>query len=112
MRWSASLVFAVGAASVAGAQTQPTRALIDTYCVGCHNQKLQSGGLALDSGDPVRAGDDAAKWERVLRKVRRGEMPPPGLPRPDPTVAASFSASLEAELDRAAAAHPNPGRPA
>src|SRR5712692_1929394 len=112
VRWAASLVFAVSAASVAGAQSQPSRALIDTYCVGCHNQKVKTGSLALDSGDPAKAGDDAAKWERVLRKVRRGEMPPPGAPRPDAAVAASFSASLEATLDRAAAAHPNPGRPA
>src|SRR4051794_25548965 len=68
--------------------------------------------MALDSGDPTKAGDDAAKWERVLRKMRRGEMPPPGLPRPDAATAASFTASLEAALDRAAVEHPNPGRPA
>jgi hypothetical protein len=80
--------------------------------VGCHNQKLKTAAVALDNLDPAKPGEDAATWERVLRKLRRGEMPPPGAPRPDTTVVAAFTASLEAELDRAAAAHPNPGRPA
>jgi hypothetical protein len=98
------------AASVASGQSQ--RPLVDTYCVGCHNQKLKTGGIALDSLDPAKAGENAAKWELVLRKLRRGEMPPPGAPRPSPSVIASFTASLEDALDRAAAANPNPGRPA
>ena len=116
MRLVPSLAVAVCAASVAGAQSVAARengaALIDTYCVGCHNLKTKTAAVALDSLDPAKAGDDAATWERVLRKLRRGEMPPPGAPRPDPPVMASFTASLERELDRAAAAHPNPGRPA
>ena len=112
MRW-ALIAVTVGFTSLATAQSQPAKKpLIATYCVGCHNQKVQTGGLALDSVDPARPAADADKWERVLRKLRRGEMPPPGAPRPDPTVAASFAASLEDSLDRAAAATPNPGRPA
>ena len=61
---------------------------------------------------PDDAGAQAQTWERVLRKVRSGEMPPPGLPRPEPAESAALTAWIEAELDRAAAAKPNPGRPA
>jgi hypothetical protein len=112
VRW-ALFAAIVSITPLATAQSQPTKQpLIATYCVGCHNQKVQTGGLALDSVDPAHPAADADKWERVLRKLRRGEMPPPGAPRPDPAVTASFAASLEASLDRAAAANPNPGRPA
>ena len=68
--------------------------------------------MSLEALDPTRVGDGAANWERVLRKVSRGEMPPPGLPRPEAPVAASFTTWLERALDQAAAANPNPGRPA
>jgi hypothetical protein len=91
----------------AGAQS-----LLNTYCTGCHNQNLKNGGVALDSLDLTRVGADAAIWEKVLHKVRRAEMPPPGLPRPDAATTAKFTASLESSLDKEAAAHPNPGRPA
>ena len=112
MRW-VLIAVTVCFTSVAAAQSTPAKKpLIATYCVGCHNQKVQTGGLALDAVDPTRPAADADKWERVLRKVRRGEMPPAGAPRPDPAVAAAFATSLEESLDRAAAASPNPGRPA
>src|SRR5262249_17025655 len=62
--------------------------------------------------DPARIATDAPVWEKLLLKVRRGEMPPAGLPRPDAATAAKFTASIEESLDKAAAAHPNPGRPA
>ena len=102
----------------AGAVSTPVaqQALINKYCVGCHNDKLTSGGLSLAKLEATLAAghvsDSAEEWEKVILKVRAGMMPPPGLPRPDKTTLASFAASLEDSLDRAAAVHPNPGRPA
>ena len=64
----------------------------------------------LDGLDVSRVGDHAQEWEKVARKFRTGEMPPPGLPRPDPATYVSTAAQLEAALDRAAASKPNPGR--
>ena len=63
--------------------TSSQRALVDKYCVGCHNQKLKTGGLSLEASDFPKLPDCAGVWERVLRKLRTGQMPPPGLPRPD-----------------------------
>jgi len=93
------------------ASPQPPRAVFDKYCVGCHNQRVKTAGLALDALDPAQAGEHAEAWEKVVRKLRTGAMPPPGRPRPDKALTASVAASLEAGLDRAAAEHPNPGRP-
>jgi Protein of unknown function (DUF1592)/Protein of unknown function (DUF1588)/Protein of unknown function (DUF1587)/Protein of unknown function (DUF1585)/Protein of unknown function (DUF1595)/Planctomycete cytochrome C len=100
---------AVFAALTASAQTPPR--LTETYCVGCHNQKLHTAGVSLQGLDPAHASENAAIWERVAHVLRSGQMPPPGLPRPEAAVAARFLADLEESLDRAAAAHPNPGRP-
>src|SRR5262249_2611964 len=80
--------------------------------VGCHNQKLKTAGVALDRVDLSKVGGHADLLERVLRKVRSGEMPPANLPHPEALAAASFARSLEDSLDRAAADDPNPGRPA
>jgi mono/diheme cytochrome c family protein len=86
------------------------RAIVQKYCVGCHNDKVKSGGFALTALDLAAAAKDADAWEHVIRKVRTGAMPPAGRPRPDKAAAANFVAYLEAELDRAAFATPNPGR--
>jgi hypothetical protein len=86
------------------------RALLDRYCVTCHNEKLKTAGLALDALDVANPGVDAPAWESVVRKLRGGAMPPVGRPRPDKATSDGFVAWLEAELDRAAAARPNPGR--
>ena len=88
------------------------RALLDRYCVTCHNDRLRTGGLTLDA-DAVDVSDVAAHaevWERVVRKLRAGAMPPRPRPRPEPAAYAEFRAWLEGELDAAAAADPNPGR--
>jgi hypothetical protein len=66
--------------------------------------------MALDRADVTKPGDSPAVWERVLRKVRMGQMPPPGLPRPPAPESAALAKYLETALDRAAIAHPNPGR--
>jgi hypothetical protein len=86
------------------------RALIDKYCVTCHNQKLRTAELALDTIDMQNIGAGAEVWEKVLRKIRSGEMPPAAKPRPDTVATESFAAWLEGGLDRAAEATPQPGR--
>ena len=67
--------------------------------------------MVLEGLDPAKAGDNPGVWERVLRQVGTGQMPPPALPRPDAATAKAFAKSLEDALDRAAAAKPNPGAP-
>jgi mono/diheme cytochrome c family protein len=88
----------------------PDRALIDTYCVTCHNQRLKTGGLALDALDLADVSKDARVWEEAVRKLRGGLMPPVGAKRPDSATVVTFVSALEGALDRVAAAHPNPGR--
>ena len=88
------------------------RELLNRYCLGCHNDKVRTAGVSLQSIDTADVSGGAGTWERVLRKLRSNEMPPTGLPRPDQPVRTAFVSSLEGALDRAAAAHPNPGRPA
>jgi cytochrome c551/c552 len=87
------------------------RALVNQYCVFCHNNQLKTAGMSLEGRDIARVGDDAATWEKVLRKVGANQMPPAGMPHPDAAATRSFAAYLEAELDKYAAAHPDPGHP-
>ena len=89
---------------------EPVRAVLDRYCVTCHNERLLTAGLALDTMDPARVGDHAAAWEQVVRKLRTGAMPPAGRPRPEPAAYAAVASTLETALDRVAAADPEPGR--
>src|SRR5579875_2008154 len=95
--------------SASGALWAEQPALVNQYCVGCHNSKLKTGGLALDRLSPDRAADHPEIWEKVIRKLRAGMMPPSGMPRPDRATLDAFRHKLEAELDQAAAANPNPG---
>jgi hypothetical protein len=87
-------------------------ALLSKYCVGCHNDKLKSGGMSLKSLDLEHVSQNAPLGEKVIRKLRAGMMPPPGLPRPDVATTRAFVVSLEHVIDTAAKANPNPGRPA
>ncbi|PYR46370.1 MAG: hypothetical protein DMF89_22130 [Acidobacteria bacterium] len=86
------------------------RALIDQFCVTCHNEKLKTGGLSLQSLDLTQVSANADVLEKIVRKLGTGQMPPAGRPRPESKVAEAFVVSLEAALDRAASAAPNPGR--
>jgi mono/diheme cytochrome c family protein len=88
----------------------PHRALLDQYCVACHNDALNTAELSLDGIDVEQVGDNVAVWETVAMKLRAGAMPPVGVPRPDPADHDALVAYLETELDRAAAENPNPGR--
>jgi hypothetical protein len=82
------------------------------YCVGCHNQRAKTAGLMLDSMDYSDIAKDAATWEKVVRKVKTGMMPPSGARRPEREVLDAFASEIETRLDAAAASHPNPGTPA
>ena len=90
---------------------RPARsALLKRYCVTCHNG-VTAGGLVLDQVDVERAGRDPQTWEKVVRKLRTGMMPPSGAPRPERATLDRFASGVEDALDRAAAASPNPGAP-
>ena len=88
------------------------RALVDKYCVTCHNARLKTGGLVLDKDavDLTHVADRADVWEKVIRKLHGKMMPPVGMPRPDETTVEAFTTSLEHAIDRVAATKPNPGR--
>ncbi len=89
-----------------------SRALVDRYCVTCHSDKLKTGGLTLQSADLNRIPENAAVWEKVIRKIRVEAMPPQGMPRPDKATLSAFASSLENTIDTAAAARPDPGHSA
>ena len=109
---SASGVFQATAPRPAAAPytVESSQAFLDQYCVTCHSAQLRTAELALDTIDLGDVGTTAAVWEKVVRKLRTGAMPPPGRPRPDEAVYDSVASWLETELDRAAAASPDPGR--
>ena len=86
------------------------RATLDKYCVSCHSDRLKTANLTLQSGDIDLVGVHPDVWEKVARKLRTHEMPPPGRPRPDRATYSALTAQLEAALDKASAANPNPGR--
>ena len=111
-RWLIAFVLGAITAAPMSAQTAPAapRAVLDKYCVTCHNEKLKTAGLALDVVDVTQPAAHAEQWERVIRRLRTSTMPPRGLPRPDQATYDSVAGWLEGEIDRSAAAHPNPGR--
>jgi hypothetical protein len=88
------------------------RALVNQYCITCHNERLKTGDLMLDKLDLEHVATQAETWEKVARKVRAGLMPPAGAPRPQRAALAAFAEAVEKDLDRAAAAASNPGRAA
>jgi len=119
---SALIVFIVAAASVTGvsqttapsspAAAAPSAALLTQYCVTCHNARAKAGGLTLDPAELTEVDRHAETWEKVIRKLQTGMMPPAGAPRPAPAAIAGFMASLQTQIDRAAAARPFAGTPA
>jgi len=117
--WIPVLFFA-GSIGVGGPQQQstgprrqavsPERAVVNQYCVACHNNRMKTAGLALDTISAENVNQHPEEWEKVVRKLRARYMPPAGLPRPDERTYAAVVSSLATSLDRAAAAKPNPGR--
>jgi hypothetical protein len=90
----------------AGAEPSAT---VNRYCVTCHNQRLKTAKLELDTLDLAHPEKDALVWERAIRKLRGGMMPPPGAARPAVADAQALASYLESTLDTAAAVNPNPG---
>jgi hypothetical protein len=110
-----SSILVVAAVVSGGAQApEPAQkpALLNQYCITCHNQRLKTAGLLLDSMDIDRVANDAAAWEKVVRKIRTGMMPPSGARRPDRAVLDGFASDLENRLDKAVASGANLDAPA
>jgi hypothetical protein len=93
----------------ASPSSSPTAVLMQ-YCLTCHNEKLKIAGLAIEPAGLAHVSANAEVWEKVVRKLRTNAMPPAGLPKPDPATVNAVASYLEAELDRAASAKPNPGK--
>lgn len=115
--WTAFLLL-VSVAPAFAQQAQPlgaeiaatdARAFLNQYCIACHNQTTLTAGLALDRLNAVDPSADSDVWERVIERLRAASMPPPGMPRPEPSVYRTVANSLERAIDRAWAANPNPG---
>ena len=108
-----TVLFAASVVLAAGPQQQPgptadaasvQRAVLDQYCITCHNAQTRTAGLTLDTMDLSNVGANAEIWEKVIRKLRAKAMPPPGRPRPDQGAAGGLVSWLERNLDEAAAA--------
>ena len=115
-----SIVFAVTLGGQSSAPTTPAsagasanreaqRALLDKYCVSCHNDRVKTANLSLQGADLTKVGDHAELWEKVVRKLRAGVMPPPDMPRPALAEYEGLRDWLEGEIDRAAAGRPAAG---
>ena len=119
---AAAVALVVTAASVTGvsqtpaakvpAASAPSAALLTQYCVTCHNPRAKAGGLTLDPADLRQAERHAETWEKVIRKLQTGMMPPSGAPRPARPAVDAFVSALQTQIDRAAAAQPFAGTPA
>src|SRR5215470_15253492 len=94
----------------AGSTIADHRALLDQYCVTCHNQRAKTANVMFDAMDLADVSKNGEIWERAVRKLRGGMMPPPGARQPERASVESLAAWLENALDQAAAANPNPGR--
>jgi Protein of unknown function (DUF1592)/Protein of unknown function (DUF1588)/Protein of unknown function (DUF1587)/Protein of unknown function (DUF1585)/Protein of unknown function (DUF1595)/Cytochrome C oxidase, cbb3-type, subunit III len=110
--WTAAVAGSIVAAFAQQDSPAPQRAVINKYCVACHSAKLRTGGLSLQDADLNNVPAAAETWEKVIRKLRTGSMPPQGMPRPDGPATDALASFLEISLDRAAAAKPNPGHAA
>src|SRR5437762_5292339 len=104
------LILMLPAAFAQTTPKSPQRALLDQYCVTCHNQRTKTAGIMFDTMDPSDVSKNGDIWEKAVRKLRGGMMPPPGARHPDQQAIESFVTWLENSLDEAAAREPNPGR--
>jgi mono/diheme cytochrome c family protein len=109
---TAFVLVAVGAGAATqtdGGVADPNQALVTRYCATCHNQRLKTANVEFDTLELAHPEKNAVVWERAIRKLRGGMMPPPGAPRPAVADAHALAAYLETTLDKAAATNPNPG---
>jgi hypothetical protein len=100
------------AAAVQPALPPADPAFVKQYCVTCHNERAKVAGLVLDPAGLDHVGTDAEIWEKVVRKIKTGMMPPSGMPRPDRATLDGFAAALEARLDHANPPGAHPDAPA
>lgn len=100
---------ASAAPQTGSSEAQQYRALLDRYCVTCHSDRLKTSNLTLQNLDLNTVGDHPEVWERVIRKLRAGMMPPPGMNRPPLEQYNGLRDWLEAQVDKKAAQHPDPG---
>jgi hypothetical protein len=122
--WISCALFSLMVLTVAGEQAPATaravarspepgtgaqKALLDKYCVSCHSARVKTANLSLEGADLTAVADHAEMWEKVVRKLRAGVMPPPDLPRPNLPEYEGLRDFLEAELDRRAGAASRPG---
>jgi hypothetical protein len=93
--------------------TASPKAFVDAYCVTCHNQRLKTADLTLDTLDPSAPATNAVVWEKVLRKVRTGAMPPAQVRQPDKQVAEAFhgGARRRRSIGPPLLRFPDPGAP-
>ena len=115
--WTTSVATSAPRAQQPGSSNRSSpdlQKVVNQYCVGCHNSRATTSatasGVVLDRADLTRVVEDGAMWEKVIRKLRAGAMPPAGMPRPDAATQNALASFLETTLDRKAAEHPNPGR--
>src|SRR5215813_10358023 len=106
------LVACTAGSLLAGSFDKDVEPLLRQSCTGCHNEKLASGGLNIGKYlDPASLTSGREGWEHIFAKLRSGEMPPKGMPRPDPAKIDSLTQYLQSEFDRIDKNTPvNPGR--
>src|SRR5689334_9977133 len=100
----AAAIVSTGSANLAAVNSQAQapasspavyQALINQYCVTCHNQRAKTAGLMFDTMDLSNVAAHADVWEKAVRKLRGGMMPPPGARKPDAATVESFVSWLE-----------------
>ena len=99
----------LGSAASAATTDASQQAIVQKYCLGCHNDRAKTGGVSFEGVDPARPIAHAELWERALLKLRGGMMPPQGMPRPDAATLDAFITSLEQTIDTHTLANPDPG---
>src|SRR5262245_17679570 len=109
--WTGSSAKLAAIQQSTGIDASGQRALLDKYCVTCHNQRSKTAGLALDTDDLNDIPAQGEIWEKVIRKVRAEMMPPVGAARPEKAQLEALATYLETSLDKWSSTHPNPGRP-
>jgi hypothetical protein len=111
----AALVVSIGAGGLqpaaAASSSDSRQAFLDRYCANCHNETSKTAGIVLRNSGASTPALHPDLWEKVIHKLKAGEMPPPGMPRPDAASLRAFSAGLANDLDAPARATPYAGRP-
>ena len=108
---TAGLILITVTSAAAQTATADYGAVVNKYCITCHNERTKTAGLMLDKANISDPAATADVWEKAIRKMRVGMMPPQNAPHPDAATEASLISYLTTSLDRAGFAHPNPGRP-